>query len=116
MKYTTLIFSAVVLVTAISCRKVIEPKDLPKQDPRLVLNCILYPDSLVSANISLSKSILTSKEYQYISDAACDLYENDSYIETLTSLGSGKYRSKLTAKANTNYSIKVAASGYAGVS
>ena len=117
MRHIKLIFPVVALFIIISsCRKTIEPKDLPQQDPRLVLNCVMYPDSQIMAEISVSKSILSSKEYKYITDATCELYENDTYIEKLTSIGSGKYRSNSKATVNKNYTVKVIATGYNGVS
>lgn len=117
MKKLTLIFSiGLLLVTAACTERVIEPNELPEQDPRLVLNSILYSGEYITANISLSKSILSGKPYKTIDNAVCHVYENGSFIGTLTSAGKGYYTSTLTPQTGKTYELKVTASGYEGVS
>jgi hypothetical protein len=98
-----------------SCQKVIDPGELPQQDARIVMNCILVSDSFIVANISASKSILSGKPYSYLSDAFCSLYENDVFKTNLISRGDGNFTSSVLAKVNTKYSLKVSANGYKDV-
>lgn len=116
MKYIIIPFFAALLFIISACEKVIEAKNLPQQDARLVANCILYPDSEVKANISLSKSILTSKDYKYIDNAVCELYEDDSFAGNLVLTGKGNYISSVAPKTGKKYTLKVIAPGYNGVS
>jgi hypothetical protein len=98
-----------------SCEKIIEPKDLPQQDARIVVNSILVTDEFISANVSSSKSILNGKPYNYIENAVCELYENDIFKQVLLSAGNGTYVSTTLAKKNTRYTLKVSAGGYKAV-
>jgi len=114
-KYRTylLIFSMAVLFG--SCEKVIEPGELPQQDARIVLNSILYTDSLISANISSSKSILSAKAYVFIDNAVCELYEDGVYIQNLINAKKGQYLSTIYAKSNKKYTFKVSAPNYKSI-
>ena len=116
MKYLIILFSAALLFMTAACEKVIKAKNLPQQDPRLVANCILYPDSPVVANISVSKSILTSKDYKYLDNAVCELYEDDNFAGNLVYASKGNYTSSVLPKTGKKYSLKVVAGGYNGVS
>lgn len=114
MKYLSLL--AALLIVCTGCEKVIEAKDLPQQDPMLVTNCLLYPDSPIVINASSSKSILSGKDYKYVSNAVCDLYENDVYIATVNTSTNGTALFTSLAKKNASYSIKVGATGFKSVS
>lgn len=104
------------LLAFLSCEKIIEPKDLPEQEPRIVLNSILSTDSVISATISSSKSILSGKDYKYINNAVCEVYEDGVYVQNLVFTGNGNYTSSVLPKAGKKYTIKVAASGFESVS
>jgi hypothetical protein len=110
-----IIFSLASVLFFAGCEKVIEPKSLPQQDPMLVLNCILYNDSVVRATVSLSKSILSGKDYVYINNATCDLYQDDNFIERLSGKGDGKYEGATKPVSGKKYTLKVAAPGYNSV-
>lgn len=100
----------------VACEKVIEPKNLPQQDPRMVLNSIVNSGENIRVNLSVSRSVLSGKDYKYIDNGACELYEDDVYIENLTHTVKGNYVSLLTAKPGRKYSVKASAAGYPGVS
>jgi len=106
------IFLALTLLVLSSCEKVIEPKDLPEQDARIVLNSVLYSDSAVSAHISSSKSILSGKDYKFIDNANCELFEDDQFIEKLLFKKNGRYEGNTFPKTGKKYTLKVSASGF----
>src|SRR5688572_25801801 len=97
------------------CEKVIEPKELPEQDPRLVVNSILYADSNVRVNITSSKSILSGKAYKVLDNAICKLFEDDNFVEQLSNNKNGNYNSAYLAKADKKYSLQVHADGFVDV-
>lgn len=110
--------SLVILVpmaACLSCEKVIEPKDLPEQDPRIVVNCILVSGQSISADLSISKSIVSGKDYKLLNNAVCEVYEDDAYVQNLVFNNNGNYFGSLIPKANKKYTLKVAASGYESV-
>lgn len=59
--------------------------------PKLVLNCILNPDSTVTARLSLSRNIENNTSFQPVDDATIVLYENGTELNTLTPEGEGNY-------------------------
>lgn len=115
MKHVKIFIFILTLFMVISCQKVIDPGDLPQQDARIVVNSILISDSFIVAGISSSKGILSGKAYKYLDNAFCGLYENDVFIKNLIYAGNGNYTSAVLAKANTKYTLKVAALGYKDV-
>lgn len=98
-----------------ACRKVIEAKDLPQQDPRIVLNCLIFNNDSIRANITASKSILSGKDYKYLDNAICELYENDTYVEQLVNRKNGNFVGKKLAQSGKKYTLKVACAGYKSV-
>jgi hypothetical protein len=98
-----------------ACEKVIEPKDLPEQEPKLVLNCVVYAQQTVSLQVSSSKSIISGKDHKLVENADCDLYEDDRFVERLAHRGKGEYSSAYVAQTGKKYTLKVNASGYPGV-
>jgi hypothetical protein len=110
-KYIVLLFA----IALVGCEKIIEPKDLPDQDPKLVLNSVLYTTQSVTANISSSKSILSGKAYKLVTDAECDLYEDGSWVERLKHDSLGYYTGTYMPVADRQYMMKVNAPGYPGI-
>jgi hypothetical protein len=115
MKHIIIPVLCALLFTISSCEKVIEAKDLPQQDPMLVVNCLLYPDSQIVINASSSKSVLSGKDYKYIAGAVCDLYENDNYLATVNTGTNGNAIFPIVAKKNANYSLKVGATDFKSI-
>ncbi|MES2837050.1 MAG: DUF4249 domain-containing protein [Bacteroidota bacterium] len=113
MNYLKLFFYSIAFLF-MSCEKVIEPGDLPEQDARIVVNSILYTNQSFRVNISVSKSILSGKDYKYIKNAVCGIYENDVLIESLQTDTNGDCRSSFEPKANKKYTIKVSAPNFEG--
>lgn len=105
----------VFITTLLSCEKVIEPKSLPQQDSRLVLNALFYGNSNVVVNVSASKSIVSNKAIKYIDNAICALYDNGVFVENLLNFKGGNYLGKTQIKEEHSYELKVSAPGYTTV-
>lgn len=99
-----------------SCEKVIEPKDLPEQDLRLVLNAVIQNDSVFSAYLSSSKSIISGKDYKTIDKSYCAVYEDGKFLEQLTFYTKGKYEGTKKPVAGRTYEFVARASGFEEVS
>src|SRR5438045_1388231 len=100
MKTKNNIFALTLALAFQSCEKVIEPKNLPEQDPRIVLNSILMAGDKVSTEISASKSIISGKPYKFINNATCVLYVNGNLTETLPFVKNGVYTGTTVVTAN----------------
>jgi len=115
IKYINLaIMSLSILVLFSSCDpeeffiKTIE-FDTDITDPMLVINSIIYPDSLVKVNLSKSRFILEDDSYtiDYINtDATLNLYENEVFKEKLNFVGDGNYHSVSTTQIGSVYKIE----------
>lgn len=74
---------------------------------KLCLNCILNPDSTISARLTLSRNIENSTTFQPVEDATIVLYENGTELNTLTSKGKGDYSLNYNPKHQNEYKIVV---------
>lgn len=84
---TALTFFGILLL--LSCEKdVVFDSDAPA---KLCLNCILNPDSSLSARLTLSRSIENKSTFQPIDDATILIFENGKEINPLISKGGGNY-------------------------
>lgn len=102
-KYILLLMLSLVLF---SCRKELDYDDLGFK-PQMVLNGLIYQDSLIVINVSRTQSILeNNKIFPFLDNAEVQLYENDIYIEDLVFDSIGYYHSTIRSKANTNYRIE----------
>jgi hypothetical protein len=115
MRTGRVIFFVVLILLACSCTKVIEPKDLPDQDPRLVMNAIIQSDSVFSLQLSSSKSIVSGKDYKKIEGAYCEVQEDGSFLEQLFMKEKGRYVGKLKPQAGKTYKMVAKAPGYQDV-
>jgi hypothetical protein len=102
-----------IALAAVSCEKVISPGKLPEQDSRLVVNCLMYADSIIKVDVSLSKSILDNKPYVLPENADCELYEDDTPVEKLVHQGKGRYTAAKIPTSGHIYKVKVILQGYA---
>ena len=94
------------------CEKIIEPKNLPEQDPRIVLNCLMYKDSVIRLNVSSSKSIISGKDYKFLENATCLLYENDLIVDQFKNNKEGNYTSTVFGRIGKKYRVKVSVPGF----
>lgn len=81
-------------------------------EPKLCLNCILSPDSLIKASVTLSHSLDNSAQFEPINNANIKLFENDILKGELAFLSSGKYLLKQKPESGKIYTIIVEAQGY----
>ena len=110
MKNISILLASSVLF--ISCEKIIEPKDLPQQDLRLVLNTVIQNDSVFNAYLSSSKSIISGKEYKTIDKAYCAVYEDGVFFEQLAFNTKGIYVGTKKPLAGKKYEFVARAAGF----
>lgn len=96
-----------------ACETTIEV-ELPQEPSRLVVNCILNQDSIITASVTRSEMVDERVTDWAISGATVELFKNGSLLETLdeSSLNSGQYISTVIPENTANYSIKVSKEGY----
>lgn len=93
-----------------SCEKIIDPK-LDEEDPLIVVNGLLSPDSSVKVNVSQSLSILDD-EYEedppYLNNASVNLFEDGTWLFSLDHAENGNYiKDDFFPGANKSYRIEV---------
>jgi hypothetical protein len=100
-----------VLAAFQSCVKEIETGNLPVEH-KLVIYCMLTPDSLVSVRLSKTNSLLID-DLDSVPRAKVELYENDKFVEILMDKGSGRFCSaKIYPVESHSYTIKASAPGF----
>jgi len=101
---TLIIFLAGLMLFA-SCETVVEMK-LPEQPPKIVVNSIFTPDSLIMVHLSKSKFVLSNEQLKEIEDAEISLFENGNYIGKFSHLNKGFYiLSGFYPKINAQYKL-----------
>ncbi|MCF8363880.1 MAG: DUF4249 domain-containing protein [Prolixibacteraceae bacterium] len=74
---------------------------------KLSLNCILNPDSTITARLTLSGNIENNTSFQPVDDATIVLYENGIELGTLTSGSEGNYYLDYHPESQNEYKIAV---------
>lgn len=109
-----MLLTAIILFVSISfqsCVKEIDTGNLPVEH-KLVIYCMLTPDSLVSVSLSKTNSLLID-DLDSIPGAKVELFENDKFVEVLTDKGKGRFCSSQTYPRELfNYTIKASAPGF----
>lgn len=112
-----ILFTGIVLGVMIvfqSCVKEIDTGNLPVEH-KLVMYCMLTPDSLVSVRLSKTNSLLID-DLDSVPGAKVELFENDKFVETLTDKGNGRFCSAKTyPRESFSYTIKASAPGFENV-
>jgi hypothetical protein len=85
-------------------------------ESKLCLNCILNPDSLISANLTLSHALENSGNFEKVNNASIKLFENDSLKGELIFISDGKYLLKQKPVSGKTYKIVAEASGHIPIS
>ena len=99
-----------VLMLSTACTKEIEFKT-EQVSSKLVLNCLLAADQPI--NVHLSQTVpLFADSIPFIENAMVELYENDSLVDVLVSMGKGMYTSSIFAREGYNYKIKASSPGF----
>lgn len=98
-----------------SCEMVVDV-DLPPHQSKLVVNCLLTPDSLVKVEVYKSLSPLDRKDAVEVKDATVVLLEDGVVIETLpleVNISGSFYRSKsFRPQPLKTYTLQVKAPGF----
>jgi hypothetical protein len=74
---------------------------------KLSLNCILNPDSTITARLTLSGNIENNTSFQPVDDATIVLHENGTELGALTSGGEGNYYLDYHPESQNEYEITV---------
>lgn len=94
----------------LSCRKEVELSFT--HEPKLCFNCILNPDSIIKADLSLSQAIGESENFVPVSGAKIELFENNSFYGILNDNGQGNYSIKYNPQYGVEYKIRIEKNGY----
>lgn len=87
-----------------------------KHEPKLCLNCILNPDSIITATLTLSHALDNSENFEKVNNASIKLFENDTLKGELIFISDGKYLLKQKPVTGKTYKIVAEASGYTPIS
>lgn len=74
-------------------------------NPKLTLNCILNPDSIVEARLTLSQNLNSQHSFEPIDDSKITLYEENRLIGVLRLISDGKYQLNKKPKEGKIYKI-----------
>jgi len=116
MKLKQLYFYLIFILVGIGCQKVIEFNG-EITEPLVVVNSLVTPDSIVSAQVSLSRFFLSSQStFNLIDTANVALYVNGVLKETLTNKSNGVYIGTYKPLVNDSVSLMVQVAGKKAVS
>ena len=100
---------------AVACETVVDV-DIPRESSKLVVNSVIGTDQPVSAQVSLSKSVLDNSNLPYVTGAEVVLLEEGTVVATLeedvNAVSSGIYTSSFSPVSGKNYTLQVSKSGY----
>ncbi|MBF9239276.1 DUF4249 domain-containing protein [Hymenobacter sp. BT683] len=97
-----------------SCETVVE-LDLPEPEPQLVLNSVLNPDSVFTADLSASRSIFSNGPHTPLTTALVQVYQAGQLLEELPHQGQGQYRGTHRPQPRLAYELRASAPGYPSV-
>jgi hypothetical protein len=81
-------------------------------ESKLCLNCVLNPDSIITATLTLSHALDNSENFEKVNNASIKLFENDTLKGELISISDGKYLLKQKPGSGKTYSIVAEAPGF----
>ena len=87
-----------------------------KHEPQLCLNCILNPDSLVSASLTLSHSLDNSGNFETVDNGTITLYKGDEIYGKLEGKGNGRYVLNKKPVVGEEYKIIAEAKNHSTIS
>lgn len=109
-------FSAILLSLAaviLGCEKYVNDFEFDEKSPRLVVNAILHPDSIIKVNITSSKTYNPHREITYVNEAEVLIYEDDNPLSSPKSIGNGYYViENQHPTPGSTYKIEVRADGF----
>ncbi len=104
------------LLFAFAACEVVLDVEVPEQDPKLVLNSFLNPDSTILVDLSQDAYILSENEFTQISGASLQLFENGNAVSFFEEQEDGIYRANLQPSPGNTYRISASKSGFEDVS
>nr|WP_321452778.1 DUF4249 family protein [uncultured Carboxylicivirga sp.] len=114
MKKIQLFILFIVLIGVSACEKVIE-LNLGLKPNFMVLNTVIYPDSIISCQLTQSNQILETESYINIIDADCSLFIDDVEQEKGQYYNSGKYRFSPKAEVGQHIRVEVTHPNYTSI-
>jgi hypothetical protein len=83
--------------------------------PKLCLNCVLNPDSLITASLTLSHLLDNSGNFEAVNNAVITLYEENNIKGTLKLKSEGKYILNHKPVSGKTYHIVAETTGYESI-
>ena len=109
MKLHSLLF--LLLVVGSACETVVDV-DIPKENPRLVVNAFISPGQDVGIRITKSKSVLDQAEsFPLVTGAQVTLFENGQEVTQLVDETAGWYTAPFRPEPGRRYSVQASAEG-----
>ncbi len=117
-KKITVFASIIAVLLYSSCTKILDD-ELPEKDPKLVINGIINPDSILKINISKTFHIFedeSSNNLPFVEGAATKLYQDGQFLFNLEENENGYYtKPGFFPSLNHSYKFEVEKSGYDAV-
>lgn len=118
LKQSKYIVCFVFLVVITSCEKEI-PTNFDQTEPKIVLNSVIYPDSLftvyLSESLNADESFFNEQGeigYKSIDNAIVSLYDGGDFISVLQHTNDGRYIGETLPQFSHQYSIETTANGF----
>ena len=88
--------------------------EFPDHRPLPVINALFTPDSVWEVEVTTSKSLRQEANYDTISNATIEIFEEDTRVDSLVYSGEGRYRSsgEHYPEEGKEYTLKFSAPGY----
>ena len=86
--YIVLILISIIIS---SCVKDLKKFDVDNEDPKIVLNALVNPDSLMKIHVTQTIGALEEEKMKILNNAIVEVYQNDNLIETLDEYENGFY-------------------------
>ena len=114
-----IIYTFLVVFSFTSCENMqtVIDVDLPKHEPKLVVNSVNTVGEKWKAYVSISQAPLSTDNFVFLSDATVFLVDGESIIDTLVYNNSKhRYESDLIVQQGTNFEIRVSHPMYETIS
>jgi hypothetical protein len=96
------------------CESVVE-LELPVHSPKLVVNAVLNPDSLMTVDLSASQSAFSNASYRQLEEASVQIFQNGQLLFELQHTANGIYKGPQAAEALQHYELRASAPGFPSV-
>jgi hypothetical protein len=115
VKTIHLLLCVAFLLMIAACQKTVFI-DVGQIQPRLVVNSILDKDSIISVQVSKSKSMMdSSQSIERINNATVKIFEDNILKQTLTKGLSGQYNATIKPKLASDYRLEIENTGFGHV-